>query len=236
MPKQITRVLVKKYITEFGSDVFSADQKVLFCNFCETKVSVDKRFIVTQHLKTEKHKRAAKRIENRPGTSKILIQQFITDTTKKSIFSHDLCEALMSANIPLNKLSNPYFKEFLLKYTGKDILSESTLQKGYVDEIYETNYYFEHFEQIKLIINYFDDNNDAVSIKSSKKYLLDHNIEAQLVFIKSNFGFLPDLITRLEKQEIPLIDSTSIVEEAKEKLIKINGEMGKIIKIKIESV
>jgi len=58
MPKQITCALVKKYITEFGSDVFSADQNVLFCNFCETKVSVDRRFIVTQHLKTEKHKRA----------------------------------------------------------------------------------------------------------------------------------------------------------------------------------
>lgn len=74
MPKQITSVLVKKYITEFGSDVFSADQNVLFCNFCETKVSVVKRFIVTQHIKTEKHKRAAGRVENRPGTSKLLTQ------------------------------------------------------------------------------------------------------------------------------------------------------------------
>ncbi|KAF0768301.1 DUF659 domain-containing protein [Aphis craccivora] len=97
------------------------------------------------------------------------------------------------------------------------------------------NYYCEHFEQIKLIVNSFDDN-DAVSIKNSKKCLSDKNIEAQLVFIKSNFGFLPDLITRLEKQEILQVDSISIVEEAKEKLIKINGEMGETIKIKIQSV
>lgn len=97
------------------------------------------------------------------------------------------------------------------------------------------NYYCENFEKIKLIVNYFDDN-DAVSIKNSKEYFSDQNIETQLVFIKSNFGFLPDLITRLEKQEIPLVDSISIVEEAKEKLITINGEMGKTIKIKIESV
>ena len=410
MPKQITSVLVKKYIAEFGSDVFSADQNVLFCNFCETKVSVDKRFIVTQHLKTEKHKRAAKRVEN--VTSKILTQPFITDATKKSIFNRDLCKALLTANIPLNKLSNPCFKEFLSMYTGKEIPCESTLRKGYVNEIYENtiqkirsyvqnkciwvsidettdvtgryvanvvigvlneternkifllhseelekcnhsticklfdrsmhllwpngvqhdkvllflsdaapymvkageaiklfysktihitclahafhriaetvragypkvdklianvkkvfskapsriqyfksiapslslppepiltrwgtwikaaNYYCEHFEQIKLIVNSFDDN-DAVSIKNSKKCLSDQNIEAQLIFIKSNFEFLPDLITRLEKQEIPLVDSISIVEEAKEKLIKINGEMGKTIKIKIESV
>lgn len=33
-----------------------------------------------------------------------------------------------------------------------------------------------------------------------------------------------------------MADSISIVEEAKEKLIKINGEMGKIKKIKFESV
>jgi hypothetical protein len=37
----------------------------------------------------------------------------------------------------MNKLSNPCFKEFLSKYTGKDIPSESTLRKGYVNEIYE---------------------------------------------------------------------------------------------------
>jgi hypothetical protein len=85
MLKQITSVLVKKYITGLGSDVFLAEQNVLFCNFCETKVSVDKRFIVTQNLKTEKHKRAAKRVENHPGTSKILTQQFITDATKVCI-------------------------------------------------------------------------------------------------------------------------------------------------------
>lgn len=79
-------------------------------------------------------------------------------------------------------------------------------------------------------------NNKAVSIKNSKKYLSDQNIEAQLVFIKSNFEILPDLITRLDKREIPLTNSISIVEEAKEKLIKISGEMTKIIKIKIESI
>jgi hypothetical protein len=43
----------------------------------------------------------------------------------------------LSANILLKKLSNPYFKEFLSKYTGKDIPSESKLRKGYVNAIYE---------------------------------------------------------------------------------------------------
>jgi hypothetical protein len=33
MPKKFTCVLFKKYITEFGSNVFLADQNVLFCNY-----------------------------------------------------------------------------------------------------------------------------------------------------------------------------------------------------------
>jgi len=49
MPK--TSVKVEKKNTEFGSNIFSANQNVLFCNFYETKVSVDKRFIITKHLK-----------------------------------------------------------------------------------------------------------------------------------------------------------------------------------------
>jgi hypothetical protein len=55
-----------------------------------------------------------------------------------------------------------------------------------------------------------------VSIKNLKKYLSDQYIGVQLDFIKSNFGFLPNLITRLEKQNISLTDSIS-VERSKKK-------------------
>jgi len=42
----------------------------------------------------------------------------------------------MAANIPLNKLSNSKFQEFLEKYTVKNIPFESTLRKGYIDDVY----------------------------------------------------------------------------------------------------
>ena len=106
-----------------------------------------------------------------------------------------------------------YFKSIYNSITSLSLPPEPILTR-WDTWVNAANYYCEHFEQIKLIVNSFDDN-DAVSIKNSKKYLSDQNIEAQLVVIKSNFGFLSDLITRLEKQEIPLIDSISIVEEAK---------------------
>ena len=47
-----------------------------------------------------------------------------------------MCEALISANIPLNGLSKTKFKKFLETYTKNEIPCEATLRKGYVDDIY----------------------------------------------------------------------------------------------------
>jgi hypothetical protein len=42
-------------VSEFGGDdVFTNDACILFCKLCECKVNSDKKFNVTQHLKTEK--------------------------------------------------------------------------------------------------------------------------------------------------------------------------------------
>lgn len=59
----------------------------------------------------------------------------------------ELCQAMVSANIPLNKLSNTTFRTFLEKYTGKNIPMESTLRKGYIDDIFNTK-----LDKIKLEI------------------------------------------------------------------------------------
>jgi len=62
----------------------------------------------------------------------------------------------LSANIPLNKLSNCSFRNFLTKYTGKEVPHESTLRKGYVDEVYKNT--------INKICNYVDRKKIWVSI------------------------------------------------------------------------
>ena len=49
----------------------------------------------------------------------------------------DLCRALISANIPLNKLQNTEFRKFLQAYTQNDVPTESTLRKSYLDNCYE---------------------------------------------------------------------------------------------------
>jgi hypothetical protein len=57
-------------------------------------------------------------------------------SNEQQVFNSDLCEALLSANIPLTKLNNSNLKTFLEKYCQKNILDESTLRKSYVIGIY----------------------------------------------------------------------------------------------------
>lgn len=44
---------------------------------------------------------------------------------------------MLSASIPLNKLSNTYFKQLLIKYTGQNIPDQTTLCKVNVDHCYQ---------------------------------------------------------------------------------------------------
>jgi len=95
--------------------------------------------------------------------------------------------------------------------------------------------YCEHFELIQSILNSFDENH-AVSIKMAQKYIGQKIIKNQLVFIKSNFTYLPNTITSLEKQGLSLASSISLVEDARLRLTQIHGEQGMSIKTKIENV
>lgn len=112
MPKekqsQISRL--RGFISEFGDNVFSADGRILFCKICETKVEYERRSSVIQHVQTGKHVKMIKRIEIFSTRTQQTITQI--NATKKSTFNMDLCKALLSANIPLNKLSNRVFRHF----------------------------------------------------------------------------------------------------------------------------
>jgi len=120
---------LNNYVSEFGPEVFSTDGKIS---------GIAKRFNVTQHFTTEKHLKLVAQKEKNVNIKKAQ-QHFLTDT-KKSCFNKDLCSALLSANIPLNKLNNESFKSFLVKYTGKILPAVTTLRKGYVDEIYDEDF------------------------------------------------------------------------------------------------
>ncbi|KAF0748382.1 Uncharacterized protein FWK35_00032412 [Aphis craccivora] len=86
---------------------FTTDGMVVYCQICEKKVPCSKKFQIVQHIRTATH---------------------IAASEKK---------ALIASNIPLKKLSNPKFRNFLKKYCrNQNIPDESTLRKNYIIDVY----------------------------------------------------------------------------------------------------
>lgn len=66
---------------------------ILFCKICETKVNSDKKFNVSQYLKTDKHLEGINPCKEQIQRKQ---QQLITvNISKKPSFNKDLCEADM---------------------------------------------------------------------------------------------------------------------------------------------
>jgi len=63
--KQMTPRRLQSYVAEFGTEIFSTDNKILFCKICNMKISCEKHFSVTQHITAEKHFKAVKRVYDR---------------------------------------------------------------------------------------------------------------------------------------------------------------------------
>ncbi|KAJ4425903.1 hypothetical protein ANN_27529 [Periplaneta americana] len=99
----------------------------------ECAVSSTQKFLVQQHITTSKHQ-ANKQLNSKQR------QLFLTQPTTSNVrseFNIDLCRSLISADIPLYKLKNKVFREFLEKYTQHTIPDESTLRKTYAPSIYD---------------------------------------------------------------------------------------------------
>ncbi|KAL4097236.1 hypothetical protein QTP88_022042 [Uroleucon formosanum] len=82
-------------------------------------------------------------------------------------------------------------------------------------------YYCKHFEIIKQVIDMLDEN-DVESIKKCKQILKSNNLEANLAFIMSNYGFISTSITRLETKGMSLTESIKIIKTAKESIYSAN--------------
>lgn len=85
------------------------------------------------------------------------------------------------------------------------------------------------------IITSFD-KNGSVCIDNSQKYLSDSDIALNLVYINSNFEFLPDVITCLQARNISLFDGIEITENVYLKLTQALGPMRKLVRRKIDDV
>lgn len=111
MPKVCVKSNAKlnKFVKEYGSDIFSTDGLLLFCKVCEKSINFEKKYFVSQHLNTSKHKSAATRMTEKQTC---LISSYVAASSRKSQFSIDLCKAFVQAGIPLWKLENKSVRFF----------------------------------------------------------------------------------------------------------------------------
>lgn len=92
---------------------------------------------LTQHDETSKHHENFERFKQNPGNSQQLFLSTSSDVAENiDPFFEELCDALIGANIPLNKLNNESLKSFLSKHCNQCIPGESKLRKRYLEISY----------------------------------------------------------------------------------------------------
>ncbi|CAI6371583.1 unnamed protein product [Macrosiphum euphorbiae] len=90
MPKVVkSKSKANFYLKEFPNETFKSDGEILFCSCCEKAVSINHRFLVSQHISTSKHQ------QNRDRKKKFQ-QNFLnseppTSSNNLSAFNTDLC-------------------------------------------------------------------------------------------------------------------------------------------------
>jgi len=124
---------LRNFVKEFGEDIFSCDNAVLFCKVCGVKVTAEKKYNIQRHIARGKH---IQQLNIRNQQEKPKSQLLVTGMPMKSSFNEELCIVFLSANIPLTKLNIPIFRDFLHKHTKQIIPDESTLRKNYIDQCY----------------------------------------------------------------------------------------------------
>ncbi|KAJ3650189.1 hypothetical protein Zmor_021891 [Zophobas morio] len=109
----------------------------------------EKKSHFEQHCSGDAHKKN----EHKSSKQTLLNISCDNDFTQ---FCTDLCRAFTAANIPWNKVSCPEFKNFMDKYTGRHLSSESALKKKYLPKDYDM--------VIKQIRNSFGNNDIWISV------------------------------------------------------------------------
>ena len=107
------------------------NNRVLYCQVCYCNVKCDSKSHVEQHLKTGQHKAKL----NDFKTKQLSVQTMFQNTSKD--FKSDLCEFLVTCNIPFDRLKKLGFKKFFQKYVKFDLPDESTLRQTYLEPMYQ---------------------------------------------------------------------------------------------------
>lgn len=125
--KVIESYKIKKYC--------EGDGEVLLCTVCNKSVSADRIFLVKQHAESIKHTELKERRKDKEN-SQVFLPESIATGSKESLFQEKLCEAFVSADIPLYKLRNEHIKQLFESFTDYKVPSESTLRSKHIKNLY----------------------------------------------------------------------------------------------------
>ena len=119
-----------------------------------------------QHLKTKRHRENKLKPQENGAVQEEGLEDEETVEQQpppgQRNFNRDLCRALISSDISLNKLSSRPFSSFLLKYTPYAVPDQSILRKYHVQDLYkETISYLRHKEDGKKLWVSLDETTDV---------------------------------------------------------------------------
>ena len=124
-------VVRKKWLQQFNTkeeDPFKfVTDGTIYCKSCEKTFVVTKKSQLQQHASSEKHTKSAE-IKLKRKASQIQLEDLLEPKPKYSrsqILGKELCEAMLSANIPWAKLQDPRLRSFLETNIGVKIPGES---------------------------------------------------------------------------------------------------------------
>jgi hypothetical protein len=140
MPKVKGSLIDKMKLIVRKDKNFCISDGKLMCNICSIIINFDHdhaRNRVVEHQKSGKHLKKKSEDNGRQPSIINLIEEVSNKNRVKNGFSSDLTKALLAADIPLEKLNNQTFKNFLFKYTKENIPHPNTLRKSYIQHNYD---------------------------------------------------------------------------------------------------
>ncbi|OXA64048.1 CGG triplet repeat-binding protein 1 [Folsomia candida] len=97
-----------------------------------------------------------------------------------------------------------------------------------------TEFYAQHFNEMKDIIETIK--NDAASVNTLKTMIQSHDLPRNLAFISLNYTFLAEKLTELQEHGGSLHQTLQYLDEIENKLLKVNGNIGKAVIEKFRTV
>ena len=195
---------LKKLVNQFP--VFKiSNNETLFCEYCNSEITILKKYNLEQHLKTRFH------LENLNSSKKQTALNFVIEKELPNSIEHQLLDALIDSNCPFNIFNNKKFSDFFLNNFNWRIKEESYFRKYLIDDLYN--------KRLEIVKNIFKEKNFGVYI--------DETLDSRMRRIMNVFAI--PLTGKIEKKS--LINTRILNNNTGEEISKIVIESIEILSL-----